>query len=114
MVQCRARGIFRKNKITPLVGDYVVYQADNDKEGYLLEVKERTNELVRPPISNVDQAVLVFSATEPTFSTSLLDRFLVLVEANHIEPIICITKMDLLKTDEQRETTIGKLAMRFI
>ncbi|GLF90490.1 putative ribosome biogenesis GTPase RsgA [Bacillus safensis] len=104
VVQCRARGIFRKNKITPLVGDYVVYQADNDKEGYLLEVKERTNELVRPPISNVDQAVLVFSATEPTFSTSLLDRFLVLVEANHIEPIICITKMDLLKTDEERET----------
>ncbi|MBU8656055.1 ribosome small subunit-dependent GTPase A [Bacillus pumilus] len=107
VVQCRARGIFRKNKITPLVGDYVVYQADNDKEGYLLEVKERTNELVRPPISNVDQAVLVFSAAEPTFSTSLLDRFLVLVEANHIEPIICITKMDLLKTDEERETIMA-------
>ncbi|MEI4788972.1 ribosome small subunit-dependent GTPase A [Bacillus sp. FJAT-53060] len=104
VIQCRARGIFRKNKITPLVGDYVVYQADNDKEGYLLEVKERTNELVRPPISNVAQAVLVFSATEPTFSTSLLDRFLVLVEANHIEPIICITKIDLLKTEQERET----------
>ncbi|UXC33944.1 ribosome small subunit-dependent GTPase A [Bacillus safensis] len=107
VIQCRARGIFRKNKITPLVGDYVVYQADNDKEGYLLEVKERTNELVRPPISNVDQAVLVFSATEPTFSTSLLDRFLVLVEANDIEPIICITKVDLLKTDEERESIQG-------
>ncbi|OLP66485.1 putative ribosome biogenesis GTPase RsgA [Bacillus pumilus] len=104
VIQCRARGIFRKNKVTPLVGDYVVYQADNDKEGYVLEVKERTNELVRPPISNVDQAVLVFSATEPSFSTSLLDRFLVLVEANHIKPIICITKMDLLKTDQERET----------
>lgn len=104
VIQCRARGIFRKNKITPLVGDYVVYQADNDKEGYLLEVKERTNELVRPPISNVDQAVLVFSAIEPTFSTSLLDRFLVLVEANHIEPILCITKIDLLKTEQERKT----------
>ncbi|KEP27894.1 ribosome small subunit-dependent GTPase A [Bacillus zhangzhouensis] len=104
VIQCRARGIFRKNKITPLVGDYVVYQADNDKEGYVLEVKERTNELVRPPISNVDQAVLVFSATEPTFSTSLLDRFLVLVEANQIEPIICITKIDLLKTEQERKT----------
>ncbi|MEK4335040.1 MULTISPECIES: ribosome small subunit-dependent GTPase A [Bacillus] len=104
VIQCRARGIFRKNKITPLVGDYVVYQADNDKEGYLLEVKERTNELIRPPISNVDQAVLVFSAAEPTFSTSLLDRFLVLVEESQIEPIICITKMDLLKTEQERET----------
>lgn len=91
----QGRGIFRKNKVTPLVGDDVVYQADNDKEGYLLEIKERINELVRPPISNVDQAVLVFSAKEPNFSTSLLDRFLVLVEAKDIQPIICITKMDL-------------------
>ncbi|ASB89660.1 ribosome small subunit-dependent GTPase A [Bacillus sonorensis] len=95
VIQCRGRGIFRKNKVTPLVGDDVVYQADNDKEGYLLEIKERINELVRPPISNVDQAVLVFSAKEPNFSTSLLDRFLVLVEAKDIQPIICITKMDL-------------------
>lgn len=68
-------GIFRKNKITPLVGDYAVYQAENDKEGYLLEIKERTNELIRPPISNVDQAVLVFSAVQPAFSTSLLTVF---------------------------------------
>ncbi|KAA6476473.1 ribosome small subunit-dependent GTPase A [Bacillus swezeyi] len=95
VIQCRGRGVFRKNKITPLVGDDVVYQADHDKEGYILEIKTRVNELVRPPISNVDQAVLVFSAKEPTFSTSLLDRFLVLVEANDIQPIICITKMDL-------------------
>ncbi len=64
IIQCRGRGIFRKNKITPLVGDYAVYQAENDKEGYLLEIKERTNELIRPPISNVDQAVLVFSAVQ--------------------------------------------------
>ncbi|MFN2746182.1 MULTISPECIES: ribosome small subunit-dependent GTPase A [Bacillus] len=95
VIQCRGRGVFRKNKVTPLVGDDVVYQADNDKEGYLLEIKERLNELIRPPISNVDQAVLVFSAKEPAFSTSLLDRFLALVEANDIKPIICITKMDL-------------------
>ncbi len=97
VIQCRGRGIFRKNKITPLVGDYVVYQAENNKEGYLLEIKERTNELIRPPICNVDQAVLVFSAVQPSFSTALLDRFLVLVEANDIQPIICITKMDLIE-----------------
>ncbi|MGJ7922441.1 ribosome small subunit-dependent GTPase A [Neobacillus sp. LXY-4] len=95
LVQCRGRGVFRKNKVTPLVGDHVVYQAENDQEGYILEVKERKNELVRPPISNVDQAILVFSAVEPDFSTTLLDRFLVLVEFNHIKPIICITKLDL-------------------
>ncbi|MBK4202912.1 ribosome small subunit-dependent GTPase A [Bacillus subtilis] len=104
VIQCRGRGIFRKNKITPLVGDYVVYQAENDKEGYLLEIKERTNELIRPPICNVDQAVLVFSAVQPFFSTALLDRFLVLVEANDIQPIICITKMDLIEDQDTQDT----------
>jgi ribosome biogenesis GTPase / thiamine phosphate phosphatase len=100
-VQCRGRGVFRKNKITPLVGDNVVYQADNDSEGYILEVKERKNELVRPPIANVDQAILVFSASEPDFSTALLDRFLVLVEFNRIQPVICISKMDLTNEEEK-------------
>ena len=101
IIQCRGRGIFRKNKVTPLVGDEVVYQAENDREGYVLEVKERKNELVRPPIANVDKAILVFSAVEPDFSTTLLDRFLVLIEYNRITPIIVITKMDLTKDNEQ-------------
>ncbi|MCY9376726.1 ribosome small subunit-dependent GTPase A [Bacillus sp. T17B1] len=109
VIQCRGRGIFRKNKITPLVGDYVVYQAENDKEGYLLEIKERTNELIRPPICNIDQAVLVFSAVQPSFSTALLDRFLVLVEANDIQPIICITKMDLIE-DQDTQVAIQAYA----
>ncbi|CRK80532.1 ribosome small subunit-dependent GTPase A [Neobacillus massiliamazoniensis] len=99
-IQCRGRGIFRKNKITPLVGDEVVFQAENDLEGYILEIKERKNELVRPPIANVDQAILVFSAVEPDFSTLLLDRFLVLIEFNHIKPLICITKIDLTNHDQ--------------
>jgi len=99
-IQCRGRGVFRKNKVTPLVGDEVVFQAENETDGYVLEVKQRKNELVRPPIANVDQAILVFSSVEPAFSTTLLDRFLVLVEFNHIEPLICITKMDLVSEDE--------------
>ncbi|WHY88040.1 ribosome small subunit-dependent GTPase A [Neobacillus novalis] len=103
LTQCRGRGVFRKNKITPLVGDEVVFQAENDLEGYILEVKERKNELVRPPIANVDQAILVFSAVEPDFSTVLLDRFLVLVEFNHIEPLICITKMDLATANQKQK-----------
>lgn len=111
LVQCRGRGVFRKNKITPLVGDEVVFQAENDQEGYILEVKERRNELVRPPIANVDQAILVFSAVEPDFSTVLLDRFLVLVEFNHIEPIICITKMDL--TNETQYQKIVEYAEQY-
>ncbi|MBM7578452.1 ribosome small subunit-dependent GTPase A [Jeotgalibacillus terrae] len=103
VIQCRGRGIFRKNKITPLVGDYVEYQADNDQEGYILDIHERKNELVRPPIANVDQAVLVFSAVEPEFSTSLLDRFLVLVESHQIRPVICISKIDLLDDTKQKK-----------
>ncbi|WP_203362266.1 ribosome small subunit-dependent GTPase A [Bacillus sp. REN10] len=102
IVQCRGRGNFRKKKISPLVGDYVEYQADNDQEGYILAVQERKNELIRPPIANVDQAILVFSAVRPDFSTALLDRFLVLIESKQIEPVICITKMDLLM-DQQTE-----------
>lgn len=101
LVQCRGRGVFRKNKITPLVGDEVVFQAENDTDGYILEIKERKNELVRPPIANVDQAILVFSAVEPNFSTALLDRFLVLIEYNRIRPLICITKMDLASEAEK-------------
>ncbi|MFE8699029.1 ribosome small subunit-dependent GTPase A [Cytobacillus sp. FJAT-54145] len=106
LIQCRGRGVFRLNKVTPLVGDEVVFQAENDTDGYILEVKERKNELVRPPIANVDQAILVFSAVEPAFSTSLLDRFLVLVEFNNIRPIICITKMDLTNQKERDEIEV--------
>ena len=102
IIQCSGRGIFRKNKITPLVGDEVVFQAENDLEGYLLEIKERKNSLVRPPIANVDQVILVFSAIEPEFSTALLDRFLVLIEYNRIRPVICITKMDLINDEEKK------------
>jgi len=103
IIQCRGRGVFRHNKVNPLVGDYIVYQAENSTDGYLLEVKERTNELVRPPIANVDQAILVFSAVEPEFSTTLLDRFLVAIENKEIEPIICISKMDLISEKQQEK-----------
>ncbi|CAM3698997.1 ribosome small subunit-dependent GTPase A [Mesobacillus zeae] len=108
IVQCRGRGVFRKNKVNPLVGDEVVYQAENDVEGYIMEVKDRKNELVRPPIANVDQAILVFSAVEPDFSTALLDRFLVLIEFNRIEPLICITKMDLASESRERLEQFAK------
>ncbi|MED3624272.1 ribosome small subunit-dependent GTPase A [Neobacillus thermocopriae] len=111
LIQCRGRGVFRKNKITPLVGDEVVFQAENEQEGYILEIKDRKNELVRPPIANVDQAILVFSAVKPDFSTALLDRFLVLVEFNHIEPIICISKMDL--ANEEQMEMIMKYAEQY-
>ncbi|PAD21057.1 ribosome small subunit-dependent GTPase A [Terribacillus saccharophilus] len=98
--QCRGRGVFRKQKITPLVGDQVEFEAETKQEGYVLDVGPRKNELVRPPIANIDQAIIVTSAAQPDFSTALLDRFLVLVESKAIEPVIFITKMDMLSADQ--------------
>ncbi|SEM74946.1 ribosome biogenesis GTPase [Terribacillus saccharophilus] len=98
--QCRGRGVFRKQKITPLVGDQVEFEAETKQEGYVLDVGPRKNELVRPPIANIDQAIIVTSAAQPDFSTALLDRFLVLVESKAIEPVIFITKMDMLSANQ--------------
>lgn len=93
--QCKARGKFRNNDQKPLVGDYCEFSIENQIEGYIHKLLPRKNVLVRPPICNIDQALLVFSAREPDMNTLLLDRFLVLIEHFQIEPIICISKMDL-------------------
>lgn len=98
--QCRARGKFRKNDQKPLVGDYCDFSIENGDEGYIRELHPRKNELVRPPICNVDQALLVFSAKEPDMNTLLLDRFLTIIEHYHIHPIICVSKMDLVDESE--------------
>lgn len=94
--QCRARGKFRKDSLKPLVGDYCEFSIENQTEGYILSLLPRKNSLIRPPICNVDQALLVFSAKEPDMNLLLLDRFLILIEHLQIQPIICISKMDLV------------------
>ena len=99
--QTRARGNFRKKGQTPYVGDFVDFSADEQSEGYILAIHERKNSLVRPPIVNVDQAVVIMSAKEPDFNANLLDRFLVLLEHKAIEPIVYISKMDLLDNVEE-------------
>lgn len=103
--QTRARGNFRNRKITPLVGDEVMFESDNPTDGYLLEVFPRHNELVRPPVANVDQGVIVMSMVEPNFSYNLLDRFLVTLEEKEIAPIIYLTKIDLLTGTEAVSVT---------
>ena len=94
--QTRARGNFRNRKITPLVGDEVIFESSNQTDGYLLEILPRKNELVRPPVANVDQGVVVTSLVEPNFSYNLLDRFLVTLENKYIHPIIYLSKTDLV------------------
>lgn len=95
--QCKARGKFRKDALKPLVGDYCEFSVENVTEGYILRLLPRKNSLVRPPICNVDQALLVFSAKEPDMNLLLLDRFLILIEHLQIKPVICISKMDLVE-----------------
>lgn len=107
--QTRARGNFRNRKITPLVGDQVIFESQNSTDGYLLEILPRTNELVRPPVANVDQGIVVMSAIEPKFSKNLLDRFLVTLEYEQIQPIIYVSKVDKLdETAYQEIVTIKK------
>ena len=98
--ECKARGKFRKQAFKPLVGDEVEFQVENQNEGYILKIKPRKNELVRPPICNIDQALIVVSAKEPDFSTLLLDKFLLMIENLKIKPIICVTKWDLVMQDD--------------
>ena len=101
-IQCRSRGLFRKQKITQLVGDQVEFLVEPDGNGYVMGIDPRKNELVRPPIANVDLALVVFSVKEPDFSPKLLDRFLAVIEMNQIEPVIVLTKLDLMTEEEKQ------------
>lgn len=102
LIQCRGRGVFRNRGESPLVGDFVEYTVETiGSDGTIQKILSRDNELVRPPIANIDQAILVFSVKEPNFNTILLDRFLVVLESFHVKPVICLTKMDLLSEQER-------------
>ncbi len=104
LIQCRGRGVFRNRGESPLVGDMVEYSLETaGSDGTIQKILDRQNELVRPPIANIDQGILVFSVKEPNFNTILLDRFLVVLESFDVHPIICLTKMDLLTTNERTE-----------
>lgn len=94
----RGRGNFRKRKIKPIVGDHVEFG-----DGYLLKVLPRRNALVRPPVANIDAAVVVTAATQPDFSANLLDRQLIALERQGITPLIYFSKTDLLTSDEYQK-----------
>ena len=100
LYECHARGKFRNDKITPTVGDYVEF---DPKELYILKILPRRNTLDRPLVSNIDQAIIVTSCKEPYFSSNLLDKLLVVLEYHDIDPIICLTKIDLLTKEEKEE-----------
>lgn len=90
---CKARGKFKQRKETPLVGDIVEF---DEKQKYILKIKTRKNELIRPKVANIDVAVIVTSVKSPEFDTILLDKNLTIISYNNITPIIYFTKLDLL------------------
>ncbi|GEO68101.1 ribosome small subunit-dependent GTPase A [Levilactobacillus acidifarinae] len=108
LYRTRARGNFRKKRVTPLVGDRVEFESSTPKEGYILKILPRDNALTRPPVANIDQGVVVTAVKAPDFSTNLLDRQLIALEVSHIAPVIYLTKTDLI--DDQQYQAFETLA----
>ena len=100
--QCRAKGLFRKKSMKPLAGDMCHIELTNteDVEGNVVDIMDRKNELIRPPVANIDQALIVFAFHSPAPAWGLLDRFLIMMERNGISSVICINKDDLASGDE--------------
>lgn len=105
--ETRARGRFRKTSESPLVGDIVTFQVENEDEGYIQEIGSRENKLVRPPVANIDQVLITMSMKSPDFSFYLLDRFIAYAEAHDIPPVIIITKVDLTENQALIEQIKG-------
>ena len=101
---CKSRGKFRNLKLIPLVGDEVDFDEVNN---YILNIKPRKNELLRPPVSNVDQTVIVTSVKNPNLDLNLLDKLIAIIEFHNIKPIICFTKLDLLENKDEVNDVIN-------
>ncbi len=100
--ECKAKGIFRKEKIKPLVGDNVDIDilSEEEKTGNISNILERKNELIRPAVANIDQAMVIFAVSKPKPNFNLLDRFLIMMEHQQVETIICFNKQDLVTEEE--------------
>lgn len=103
LYECSCVGKFKFLKQTPLVGDFVEI---DEKNLIIRKILPRKNELIRPPVCNIDCAVILTSCKEPSFSSNLLDKMIVIIEYNNIRPIICFTKYDLLDDTSKIDETI--------
>lgn len=103
--ECKAKGVFRNKKIKPLVGDNVELEIlDKDKLlGSIVSVLPRTNYLLRPEVSNVDQAIIIFAVKDPEPNLSLLTRFLIRMQKENVKTIICFNKEELSSDDHKEE-----------
>lgn len=103
--QCKARGIFKKDGVTPYVGDEVIIETLDEDEAVVNEILPRKNFFIRPPIANVDCFIIVTAAARPDPNPDIIDKFLVMAEKSHTDIIICVNKIDLvsLVSEEKRE-----------
>lgn len=104
---CKARGLFRNKKVKPVVGDEVDISINNDGTAYIKEIYERKNQLLRPPISNVDQVIVIMSLSSPDINLYTLDKYLLMLELSHIETKIIFNKTDLV--DKEYSDKISKI-----
>ncbi len=93
--ECKARGVFRKKKISPMCGDIAEFSVDKDGSCVIDSIGARKNELIRPPLSNLDMLLFVASVAEPSPNLTLIDKFIAICEYKHIEPAVVITKTDM-------------------
>ena len=102
LYECKAKGIFRKEKIKPLVGGEVEMEVldESEKTGNIERILPRRNELIRPAVANIDQALVIFAVTDPKPHFNLLDRFLVMMERKEIPVVLCFNKKDIAKPEE--------------
>jgi ribosome biogenesis GTPase len=103
--ECKAKGIFRKSGIKPIVGDNVEIEIidEDNRQGNLTDILPRKNCLYRPPVANVDQAVILFAIVKPDPNYNLLDRFLIMMRQQNLPVIICFNKQDIATQEEQQE-----------
>ena len=103
--ECKAKGAFRNQKIKPLVGDNVeIAVVDEEKKiGNVEQILPRTNELIRPAVSNIDMALVIFATAKPEPNFNLLDRFLCMMEYQHVPVTICFNKCDLIDEAKREE-----------
>ena len=103
VIECKARGIFRKMNISPCVGDNVRIEEITDGKGVIAEIYDRKNSIIRPPLANLDYIIFVISTCEPSPNFTMLDKFIAISAFKGIGSIIAVTKRDLLINAEIAE-----------
>jgi ribosome biogenesis GTPase len=111
VIECKARGRFRKSNLTPVVGDRVKINLIDDSHGYIDEIYERKSLLRRPQVANIDQAMVVFALKKPDINFMLLNKLLAIIEYNKIDVVLCMSKSDLDDDDiyEKIQKVYGKV-----